>query len=136
MFFRESLSAQLELTLTKADSEQLARSIAEEQYSDLEKEKTMIELEVKELIARHKSDMSDKTAQITQLEELNQQLTSSLDQKVHEKEDLNSQINQIKAGTCVLSIDHFTVSCVILKGNQAFASELDGVELAMTETCE
>ena len=30
-FFRESLSAQLELTLTKAHSEQLARSIAEEQ---------------------------------------------------------------------------------------------------------
>ncbi|XP_048581823.1 rho-associated protein kinase 2 isoform X3 [Nematostella vectensis] len=94
---RESLSAQLELTLTKADSEQLARSIAEEQYSDLEKEKTMIELEVKELIARHKSEMSDKAAQITQLEELNQQMTSSLDQKVQEKEELNSSINKLKA---------------------------------------
>lgn len=35
---RDSLAAQLEITLTKADSEQLARSIAEEQYSDLEKE--------------------------------------------------------------------------------------------------
>ena len=35
------MAAQLEITLTKADSEQLARSIAEEQYSDLEKEKIM-----------------------------------------------------------------------------------------------
>lgn len=96
--FRESLAAQLELTFTKADSEQLARSIAEEQYLDLEKEKTMIELEVKELIARHKSEIADKAAQISQLEELNQQLTSNLDQKVHEKEDLNSQINSIQAG--------------------------------------
>ena len=34
-FFRESLSAQLELTLTKAHSEQLARSIAEEQVGGI-----------------------------------------------------------------------------------------------------
>ena len=34
-FFRESLSAQLELTLTKAHSEQLARSIAEEQVGSI-----------------------------------------------------------------------------------------------------
>lgn len=93
---RESLSAQLELTLTKAHSEQLARSIAEEQYSDLEKEKTMIELEVKELIARHKSDMSEKGAQISQLEELNQQLTDSLDQKMADKDELNAKIKSLQ----------------------------------------
>lgn len=93
---RESLSAQLELTLTKAHSEQLARSIAEEQYSDLEKEKTMIELEVKELIARHKSDMSEKGAQISQLEELNQQLTDSLGQKMAEKDEINSKIKGLQ----------------------------------------
>ncbi|XP_029194534.2 rho-associated protein kinase 2-like isoform X1 [Acropora muricata] len=93
---RDSLSAQLELTLTKAHSEQLARSIAEEQYSDLEKEKTMIELEVKELIARHKSDMSEKGAQINQLEELNQQLTASLDQKMADKDELNAKIKSLQ----------------------------------------
>ncbi|XP_074635479.1 rho-associated protein kinase 2-like isoform X2 [Acropora palmata] len=93
---RDSLSAQLELTLTKAHSEQLARSIAEEQYSDLEKEKTMIELEVKELIARHKSDMSEKGAQINQLEELNQQLTASLDQKMADKDELNAKFKSLQ----------------------------------------
>lgn len=93
---RESLSAQLELTLTKAHSEQLARSIAEEQYADLEKEKTMIELEVKELIARHKSDMSEKGAQITLQEDLNQQLTESLNQKIAEKNELNAKIKNMQ----------------------------------------
>ena len=34
-FFRESLSAELELTLVKAHSEQLARSIAEEQVGGI-----------------------------------------------------------------------------------------------------
>lgn len=62
---RDSLAAQLEITLTKADSEQLARSIAEEQYSDLEKEKIMKELELKEMMARHRQDLSEKDITIS-----------------------------------------------------------------------
>lgn len=58
------MAAQLEITLTKADSEQLARSIAEEQYSDLEKEKIMKELEIKEMMARHKQELAEKDATI------------------------------------------------------------------------
>lgn len=62
---RESLAAQLEASLTKADTEQLARSIAEEQYSDLEKEKIMKELEIKDMMARHKQELGDKEATIS-----------------------------------------------------------------------
>uniref|UniRef100_A0A7N6B8T8 non-specific serine/threonine protein kinase n=1 Tax=Anabas testudineus TaxID=64144 RepID=A0A7N6B8T8_ANATE len=61
----DSLAAQLEITLTKADSEQLARSIAEEQYSDLEKEKIMKELELKEMMARHRQELSEKDITIS-----------------------------------------------------------------------
>jgi len=69
------------------------------QFSDLEKEKTMIELEVKELIARHKSDMVEKGAQISQLEEHNQQLTDNLGQKTAEKDELNAKIKALQDGT-------------------------------------
>lgn len=62
---RDSLAAQLEITLTKADSEQLARSIAEEQYSDLEKEKIMKELEIKEMMARHRQELAEKDTTIS-----------------------------------------------------------------------
>lgn len=65
VFFRDSLAAQLEITLTKADSEQLARSIAEEQYSDLEKEKIMKELELKEMMARHRQELGEKDITIS-----------------------------------------------------------------------
>lgn len=65
MNHRESLTAQLEASLTKADTEQLARSIAEEQYSDLEKEKIMKELEIKDMMARHKQELGDKEATIS-----------------------------------------------------------------------
>uniref|UniRef100_W5LPM5 non-specific serine/threonine protein kinase n=1 Tax=Astyanax mexicanus TaxID=7994 RepID=W5LPM5_ASTMX len=61
----DSLAAQLEITLTKADSEQLARSIAEEQYSDLEKEKIMKELEIKEMMARHRQELAEKDTTIS-----------------------------------------------------------------------
>lgn len=67
---RDSLAAQLEITLTKADSEQLARSIAEEQYSDLEKEKIMKELEIKEMMARHKQELSEKDATIASVSKI------------------------------------------------------------------
>lgn len=62
---RDSLAAQLEITLTKADSEQLARSIAEEQYSDLEKEKIMKELELKDMMARHCQELNEKDITIS-----------------------------------------------------------------------
>jgi Rho-associated protein kinase 2 len=51
--------------MAKADSEQLARTIAEEQLSDVEKEKTMLELEIKEILSRHKSELNKKESVIS-----------------------------------------------------------------------
>ncbi|KAK1791266.1 hypothetical protein P4O66_013291 [Electrophorus voltai] len=96
---RDSLAAQLEITLTKADSEQLARSIAEEQYSDLEKEKIMKELEIKEMMARHKQELSEKDTTISsQLEEANRTLTSDVANLANEKEELNNRLKDAQDG--------------------------------------
>uniref|UniRef100_A0A672P9R7 non-specific serine/threonine protein kinase n=1 Tax=Sinocyclocheilus grahami TaxID=75366 RepID=A0A672P9R7_SINGR len=72
---RDSLATQLEASLTKADAEELARTIAEEQYSDLEKEKIMKELKIKDVIARHRQELSEKDNTISSLEESNRTLT-------------------------------------------------------------
>ncbi|XP_069462063.1 rho-associated protein kinase 2 isoform X2 [Ambystoma mexicanum] len=93
---RDSLAAQLEITLTKADSEQLARSIAEEQYSDLEKEKIMKELEIKEMMARHKQELTEKDATIGSLEEANRTLTSDVANLANEKEELNNKVKDLQ----------------------------------------
>ncbi|KAL9980425.1 hypothetical protein ACROYT_G009014 [Oculina patagonica] len=82
---RESLSTQLKSALTMVDSEELARSIAKEQISNLEQEKTMIKLEVKE-----------KGTQISRLKELNQLLTDNLDRGTSEKNELNSKIKSLQ----------------------------------------
>ena len=67
---RDSIGAQLQLALAKADSEQLARSIAEEQLADVEKEKTMLELELKENISRNKSDGNKREMTISSVRSL------------------------------------------------------------------
>uniref|UniRef100_A0A671XT85 non-specific serine/threonine protein kinase n=1 Tax=Sparus aurata TaxID=8175 RepID=A0A671XT85_SPAAU len=95
---RDSLAAQLEITLTKADSEQLARSIAEEQYSDLEKEKIMKELELKEMMARHRQELSEKDITISSLEEANRTLTSDVANLANEKEELNNKLKEAVEG--------------------------------------
>uniref|UniRef100_A0A3Q1GLM0 Rho-associated protein kinase 2 n=2 Tax=Acanthochromis polyacanthus TaxID=80966 RepID=A0A3Q1GLM0_9TELE len=92
----DSLTSQLEASLTKADAEQLARSIAEEQYSDLEKEKIMKELEIKDMMARHKQELSDKEATISSLEESNRTLTVDVANLASEKEELNNQLKELQ----------------------------------------
>uniref|UniRef100_A0A4W6FBB3 non-specific serine/threonine protein kinase n=1 Tax=Lates calcarifer TaxID=8187 RepID=A0A4W6FBB3_LATCA len=82
------------ITLTKADSEQLARSIAEEQYSDLEKEKIMKELELKEMMARHRQELAEKDITISSLEEANRTLTSDVANLANEKEELNNKLKE------------------------------------------
>ncbi|KAG9494602.1 hypothetical protein GDO78_002110 [Eleutherodactylus coqui] len=110
---RDSLAAQLEITLTKADSEQLARSIAEEQYSDLEKEKIMKELEIKEMMARHKQELAEKYATISSLEEANKTLTTDVANLANEKEDLNNKLKDTQEQIQHLKEEGTTI--VILK---------------------
>ncbi|GAA6075689.1 rho-associated protein kinase 2-like isoform X1 [Tachysurus ichikawai] len=93
---RDSLATQLEASLTKADSEQLARSIAEEQYSDLEKEKIMKELEIKDMMARHQQELSEKDNTISSLEESNRTLTVDVANLASEKEELNNQLKVLQ----------------------------------------
>uniref|UniRef100_A0A8C8HTB4 Rho-associated protein kinase 1 n=1 Tax=Oncorhynchus tshawytscha TaxID=74940 RepID=A0A8C8HTB4_ONCTS len=54
---RDSLSAQLDLTVTKAESEQLARALQEEQYFELSQEN-------KKAMARHKQEGSERDSTI------------------------------------------------------------------------
>lgn len=57
---RDSLTAQLDLTVTKAESEQLARALQEEQYFELSQEN-------KKAGARHKQEIVDKEATIARV---------------------------------------------------------------------
>ncbi|KAI4893397.1 hypothetical protein NFI96_027446, partial [Prochilodus magdalenae] len=120
---RDSLAAQLEITLTKADSEQLARSIAEEQYSDLEKEKIMKELEIKEMMARYRQELAEKDTTISSLEEANRTLTSDVANLANEKEELNNKLKEAQDDLQKLKDDEQSITQMKLAYEKQLQSE-------------
>lgn len=89
---RGSLVHQLQIALARADSEALARSIAEETVADLEKEKTMKELELKDLLSKHRTELSTKEGNLNSLKDRETEVKKINDQLVKEKDDLNRQV--------------------------------------------
>ncbi|KAG5276673.1 hypothetical protein AALO_G00108410 [Alosa alosa] len=83
-----------EVSLTKWDSEQLAPLPRE--HWDLEKEKIMKELEIKDMMARHKQELNDKDSTIGSLEESNRTLTVDVGNLASEKEELNNQLKEMQ----------------------------------------
>uniref|UniRef100_A0A8C9ZJR4 Rho-associated protein kinase 1 n=1 Tax=Sander lucioperca TaxID=283035 RepID=A0A8C9ZJR4_SANLU len=85
---RDSLSAQLDLTVTKAESEQLARALQEEQYFELSQEN-------KKATSRHKQDVAEKESTIARLEESNRTLTKDVENLSKEKAELNEKLKYV-----------------------------------------
>uniref|UniRef100_A0A8C6T5L3 non-specific serine/threonine protein kinase n=1 Tax=Neogobius melanostomus TaxID=47308 RepID=A0A8C6T5L3_9GOBI len=82
---RDSLSAQLDLTVTKAESEQLARALQEEQYFELSQEN-------KKALARHRQEMNEKDTTISRLEESNKTLTKDVENMSKERTELSDKL--------------------------------------------
>lgn len=127
---RDSLSAQLDLTVTKAESEQLARALQEEQYFELSQEN-------KKAVTRHKQEIGEKEATIVrvrkplsfsllfpsdkkttlslrnhknfnfcvyaQLEDSNKTLTKDVEILSKEKTELNEKLRAQEEGTFLFS---------------------------------
>uniref|UniRef100_A0A1B0CR32 non-specific serine/threonine protein kinase n=1 Tax=Lutzomyia longipalpis TaxID=7200 RepID=A0A1B0CR32_LUTLO len=100
---RKSLVHQLQIALARADSEALARSIAEETVADLEKEKSMKEFEMKDLIAKHKSELAHKESALLVMKDVeydvNMKLskkTVELDEQMQQNKKLQDELGQVK----------------------------------------
>ncbi|XP_078449878.1 rho-associated protein kinase 2-like isoform X2 [Lampetra planeri] len=76
---RDSLAAQLEFVASKVDSEQSARSHAEEQFSNIEQEKIMKELEIKELEDSKKALLEQVTTLHSEKDEINTRLQTAME---------------------------------------------------------
>lgn len=88
---RVSLKHQVQVAVARADSEALARSIAEETVADLEKEKTIKELELKDFVMKHRNEINAKEAALGTLKEAEAELLKKLSLKAGECEDLLQQ---------------------------------------------
>lgn len=93
---RSSLLHQLQIALARADSEALARSIAEETVADLEKEKTIKELELKDLMSKHRTDLSTKETALSSLRDAENEVAKKLNNKISEYEELLQVNNKLQ----------------------------------------
>ncbi|KFW91363.1 Rho-associated protein kinase 1, partial [Phalacrocorax carbo] len=84
---KETLTTQLDLAETKAESERLARAILEEQYFELSQES-------KKAASRHRQEMTDKDSIIRRLEETNNTLTKDVDLITKENSEINEKIKK------------------------------------------
>ncbi|KAL5277687.1 ROCK2 family protein [Megaselia abdita] len=75
---RSSLKHQVQVAVARADAEALARSIAEETVSDLEKERTLKELELKDFMAKHRNEITAKETVIANLKDAETDLMQQL----------------------------------------------------------
>ncbi|XP_057329062.1 rho-associated protein kinase 1 isoform X1 [Microplitis mediator] len=93
---RSSLVHQLQLSLARGDSEALARSIAEETVADLEKERTMKELEYKDGLVKHHHEITAKEQMLNRLKDGESELKKSIEQYAKEKEDAAKRIKELQ----------------------------------------
>ncbi|XP_075600398.1 rho-associated protein kinase 1 isoform X1 [Balearica regulorum gibbericeps] len=84
---KETLTTQLDLAETKAESERLARALLEEQYFELSQES-------KKAASRHRQEMTDKDSIIRRLEETNSTLTKDVDLITKENSEIGEKIKK------------------------------------------
>uniref|UniRef100_A0A4W4FBB1 Rho-associated protein kinase 1 n=1 Tax=Electrophorus electricus TaxID=8005 RepID=A0A4W4FBB1_ELEEL len=82
---RDTLIAQLDLTVTKAESEQLARALQEEQYFEMTQEH-------KKSSARYKLELCERDSTIARLEESSKVLTKDIESVRREKGELQDKL--------------------------------------------
>jgi chromosome segregation ATPase len=85
---REQILHQLQAAKAKADSEALSRRVAEEDIAELEKEKMMIELELKDVGSKHRADARNLEMQLATLKDTESDLLQKIDQLSRDNVDL------------------------------------------------
>ena len=93
---RNNLAEQLQLALAKAESEHIALAIAEEQLADVEKEKTVLRLEIKELVGRHKLELAKKESLISTAEDNSREFSKKIEQLQMEKDDMSNRMKNLQ----------------------------------------
>ncbi|CAH0556417.1 unnamed protein product [Brassicogethes aeneus] len=93
---RASLKHQCQLALARADSEALARSIAEETIADLEKERTMKDLELKDIMTKYRNEINAKEGVIGQLRDWEASGKKICELSEKENEELKRDLQRVQ----------------------------------------
>ncbi|CAI8056927.1 Rho-associated protein kinase 2, partial [Geodia barretti] len=78
----------------KLEKALMGKTVAESKLADFEREKKMIELDIQEILVRHKSDVTERMSKFARLEESLVLTQRKLDQKNHENEVFQDNLKQ------------------------------------------
>ncbi|KAG8133512.1 hypothetical protein E2320_011320, partial [Naja naja] len=99
---KEAVVTQLDLAETKAESEQLARALLEEQYFELTQES-------KKAASRNRQEITDKDNIVSRLEETNNTLTKDVAFLTKENSDLNGNIKKLQEEYILKKEEEFNI---------------------------
>ena len=94
---RLALIAELEAANLKVEAAKSTKAYMDSKLADVEKERTMLELELNETISRSKTSTTEKIARLAQAEERIVVFTSKLKQKSEELDSLLAAMEQDRA---------------------------------------
>lgn len=98
LVFRTHLNEELELLRSRLDTESMARRIAEESAGDLEKERAVRELELKDVERRLRAEISSKEVEMKKLKDSETESARLIETLNREKEDLTKRLNALQKG--------------------------------------
>merc|ERR1719495_1815199 len=86
--------AKLNSVLMRTEQESMSKALIDQKMGELEKEKMMRELEVKELMAKHRSELRNVEMQLSTMKDNESDLLGRIDQLAKEREEVAQQISQ------------------------------------------
>jgi len=92
----DALIFQLQQAHQRAESEARDRRVAEEDIAELEKEKMMIELEMKEMVSKHKAELRNKEMEIVSLKDNESDYIQRYDQLSKENNELQYKVKELQ----------------------------------------
>ena len=93
---RETLAYQLTQAHLRADNEARSRRVAEEDIAELEKEKMMIELELKDINSKFKSDARNLEMQLVGMKDTEGDLLQKIDLLSKDNNELQYKVKELQ----------------------------------------
>lgn len=91
---KNETESKLGSVLMRNEQESMSKAIIDQQMGELEKEKMMRELEVKELMAKHRSELRNVEMQLSTMKDNESDLLGRIDQLAKERDEVAQQISQ------------------------------------------
>ena len=91
---RKEIESKLNSVLMRTEQESMSKALIDQKMGELEKEKTMRELEVKEILTKHRSELRNMEMQLSTMKDNESDLLGRIDQISKEKDDLSQQVRE------------------------------------------